>query len=41
MTATAGESAEAVRGHMARAVEMGHGDEDMAATYWAHVPDPS
>ncbi|MGZ4597693.1 MAG: NAD(P)-dependent oxidoreductase [Actinomycetes bacterium] len=27
---------EAVRRHMARAVEMGHGDEDMAATYYAH-----
>jgi 3-hydroxyisobutyrate dehydrogenase len=30
---------EAVRRHMARAVELGHGDQDMAATYWAHVPD--
>jgi 3-hydroxyisobutyrate dehydrogenase len=27
---------EAVRRHMARAVELGHGDEDMAATYFAH-----
>jgi 3-hydroxyisobutyrate dehydrogenase len=27
---------EAVRRHMALAVEMGHGDEDMGATYWAH-----
>lgn len=27
---------EAVRRHMARAVELGHGDEDMAATYYAH-----
>jgi 3-hydroxyisobutyrate dehydrogenase len=30
---------EAVRRHMARAVEMGHGDEDMAATYYAHQAD--
>jgi hypothetical protein len=29
---------EAVRRHMALAVEMGHGDEDMAATYYAHTP---
>jgi 3-hydroxyisobutyrate dehydrogenase len=29
---------EAVRRHMALAVEMGHGDEDMAATYYAHSP---
>jgi 3-hydroxyisobutyrate dehydrogenase len=28
---------EAVRRHMARAVEMGHGDEDMGATYYAHT----
>jgi 3-hydroxyisobutyrate dehydrogenase len=28
--------ADAVRRHLARAVELGHGDEDMAATYWAH-----
>lgn len=28
---------EAVRRHMALAVEMGHGDQDMAATYWAHT----
>ena len=28
----------AVRRHMALAVEMGHGDEDMAATYYAHPP---
>jgi 3-hydroxyisobutyrate dehydrogenase len=27
---------EAVRRHMALAVEMGHGDEDMSATYYAH-----
>lgn len=27
---------DAVRRHMARAVELGHGDEDMAATYYAH-----
>ena len=27
---------DAVRRHMALAVEMGHGDEDMAATYYAH-----
>ena len=27
---------EAVRRHMARAIELGHGDEDMAATYFAH-----
>jgi 3-hydroxyisobutyrate dehydrogenase len=25
-----------VRRHMALAVELGHGDEDVAATYWAH-----
>ena len=29
---------EAVRRHMALAVEMGHGDEDMGATYYAHRP---
>jgi 3-hydroxyisobutyrate dehydrogenase len=29
---------EAVRRHMALAIEMGHGDEDMAATYYAHTP---
>jgi 3-hydroxyisobutyrate dehydrogenase len=29
---------EAVRRHMALAVEMGHGDQDMAATYYAHTP---
>jgi 3-hydroxyisobutyrate dehydrogenase len=28
--------ADAVRRHLARAVERGHGDEDMAATYYAH-----
>jgi 3-hydroxyisobutyrate dehydrogenase-like beta-hydroxyacid dehydrogenase len=28
----------AVRRHMALAVEMGHGDEDMGATYYAHSP---
>jgi 3-hydroxyisobutyrate dehydrogenase len=28
----------AVRRHMALAVEMGHGDEDMGATYYAHAP---
>jgi 3-hydroxyisobutyrate dehydrogenase len=28
----------AVRRHMAKAVELGHGDEDMAATYYAHRP---
>lgn len=28
---------QAVRRHMALAVEMGHGDEDMAATYYAHA----
>jgi 3-hydroxyisobutyrate dehydrogenase len=28
---------EAVRRHMAVAVERGHGDEDMAATYYAHT----
>ena len=27
----------AVRAQMARAVEQGHGDDDMAATYWASV----
>jgi 3-hydroxyisobutyrate dehydrogenase len=27
---------EAVRRHMARAIELGHGEEDMAATYFAH-----
>ena len=27
---------DAIRRHLARAVELGHGDEDMAATYWAH-----
>ena len=31
---------EAVRRHMALAVEMGHGDEDMGATYYAHTPQP-
>ena len=30
---------EAVRRHMARAVEMGHGDEDMGATYYGHTPN--
>lgn len=29
----------AVRRHMALAVEMGHGDQDMGATYYAHVPN--
>jgi len=29
---------EAVRRHMALAVGMGHGDQDMAATYYAHTP---
>lgn len=29
---------EAVRTHLARAVDLGHGEEDMAATYWAHQP---
>jgi 3-hydroxyisobutyrate dehydrogenase len=29
----------AVRRHMALAVEMGHGDEDMGATYYAHAPN--
>jgi 3-hydroxyisobutyrate dehydrogenase len=28
----------AVRRHMALAVKMGHGDEDMGATYYAHAP---
>jgi len=32
---------DAVRRHMARAVEMGHGDEDMAATYFAHRAAPT
>ena len=27
-----------VRGHLARAVDLGHGDEDMAATWHAHSP---
>jgi 3-hydroxyisobutyrate dehydrogenase len=27
---------EAVRGHLARAADLGHGAEDMAATYYAH-----
>lgn len=27
---------EAVRRHMTRAVDLGHGDQDMAATYYAH-----
>lgn len=27
---------DAVRRHLARAADLGHGDEDMAATYWAH-----
>jgi 3-hydroxyisobutyrate dehydrogenase len=30
--------ARAVRGKMAEAVELGHGDEDMAATYFASAP---
>lgn len=30
---------EGVRRHLARAAELGHGDEDMAATYWAHQRD--
>ena len=29
---------EAVRGQMSIAVADGHGDQDMAATYWAHAP---
>lgn len=29
---------DAVRRHMALAVELGHGDQDMAATYFAHSP---
>lgn len=30
---------EGVHRHLARAAELGHGDEDMAATYWAHQRD--